>query len=75
MKTPGKTLLGGVETPQAIRAMLLSLLVACGILSGGMFWTYRVGLEANTYDHRLDHAQEAVEALHQTEQDKKVGIR
>ena len=75
MKTPGKALLGGEETPRAIRATLLSLLVACGILFGGMFCTYRVGLAANALDHRLDHAQEGVAELRQSAQVKKGGTQ
>jgi len=63
MKTPGRALLGGEETPQAIRATLLSLLIAVSILFGGMFCTYRVGLKANALDHQLDHAQEGVAML------------
>ncbi len=51
--------------------MLLSLCVAFGILGGGMFWTYRVGLEANKYDHQVSHAQDAVNDLKQSLQNKK----
>ena len=71
MNTPRKMLFGKEETPQSYRTMLFSLLVAFGILFGGMFWTYRVGLEANQYDHQLSHAQEAVESLQQSVQPMK----
>jgi archaellum component FlaF (FlaF/FlaG flagellin family) len=71
VNTPRKILFGKEETPQSFRAMLISLLVAFGILIGGMFWTYRVGLEANQYDHQLSHAQEAVESLQQSAQHTK----
>jgi hypothetical protein len=73
MKTPGRALLGGQETPQAIQSMLLSLLVACGILFSGMFWTYHVGLQANILDHSLDHAQDAVAEMRATVQHQKEG--
>lgn len=73
MNTPRKMLFGKEETPQSFRIMLLSLIVAFGILFGGMFWTYRVGLEANALNHQLSHAQEAVEELQQSAQPKKVG--
>ncbi|MCW3094734.1 MAG: hypothetical protein JWL77_352 [Chthonomonadaceae bacterium] len=73
MNTPRKMLFGKEETPESFRAMLISLLVAFGILFGGMFWTYRVGLEANKLDHQLSHAQEAVESLQQSAQPKKGG--
>jgi hypothetical protein len=75
MKTPGRALLGGEETPQAIRATLLSLLVACAILFGGMFCTYRVGLAANKLDHQLDHAREGLAEVQQSAQHQKGGAK
>ena len=75
MKTPGRALLGGEETPQAIRATLISLVIAVSILFGGMFCTYRVGLKANALDHQLDHAQEAVAMLQHSTSSKKGGAQ
>lgn len=61
------------ETPRAFKTMLCSLLVAFGILFGGMFWTYRIGLQTIQLDHQASHAQEAVEDLQRSAAHKKAG--
>lgn len=66
MKTPRQLVFGLDEKPGSYATMLVSLLVAFAILFGGMFWTYRIGLQANNLDHQASHAQEAVQDLHRT---------
>lgn len=51
------------ERKQATRQLILSLFLSCGILFGGMYLTWHLGLQANALDHQLLHAREGVEAL------------